>query len=165
MGYGGARIRITECSLQSFVVGVIEKMLFNLDVTTARTTSLNMKNRTCKHANRDIKMIEKLEISTEDLDRAIRNLRKRMKLTFLDSKLKSGEKLTDDDLNQLIEIDRFAEEHNLPELHEKVAKIIVSIEKTIPAEEIELKEDEIKELNKDMVVRKRKDGIIEIKWN
>ena len=130
-----------------------------------------MKSRTCKHANGDIKMIEKLEITIEDLDRAINLLRKRIKLKkmvllqSLEDKLKSGKKLTDDDLNQLIEIDRYAEDHNLPELREKVAKIIVSIEKTIPAEEVELKEGEIKELNKDMLIRKRKNGVIEIKWN
>ena len=116
-------------------------------------------------------MIEKLEITIEDLDRAINLLRKRIKLKkmvllqSLEDKLKSGKKLTDDDLNQLIEIDRYAEDHNLPELREKVAKIIVSIEKTIPAEEVELKEGEIKELNKDMLIRKRKNGVIEIKWN
>jgi len=112
-------------------------------------------------------MIEEIEISIEDLDRAIEELQKRIKMVFLQSledKLKSGERLTDDDISQLIEIDRFAEEHNLPELHEKVAKIIVSIEKTIPAEEVELKEGEIKKLNKDMLIRKRKNGVIEIKW-
>ena len=56
------------------------------------------------------------------------------------------------------------EEHNLSELHEKVAKIIVSIEKTIPAEEVELKEGEIKELDEDTLVRKRKrkNGVIEL---
>jgi len=79
-----------------------------------------------------------------------------------DDKLKTGGKLSSDDLNQLIEIDRFAEEHNLSELHEKVAKIIVSLEKTIPAEEVELKEGEIKELDEDTLVRKRKNGVIEL---
>jgi len=79
-----------------------------------------------------------------------------------DNKLKTAGKLSNDDLNQLIEIDRFAEEHNLLELHEKVAKIIVSIEKTIPAEEVELKEGEIKELDEDTLVRKRKNGVIEL---
>ena len=79
-----------------------------------------------------------------------------------DNKLKTAGKLSNDDLNQLIEIDRFAEEHNLLELHEKVAKIIVSIEKTIPAEEVELKEGEIKELDEDTLVRKRKSGVIEL---
>ena len=79
-----------------------------------------------------------------------------------DDKVKAGGKLSNDDLNQLIEIDRFAEEHNLSELHEKVAKIIVSIEKTIPAEEVELKEGEIKELDEDTLVRKRKNGVIEL---
>ena len=56
------------------------------------------------------------------------------------------------------------EEHNLSELHEKVAKIIVSIEKTIPAEKVELKEGEIKELDEDTLVRKRKrkNGVIEL---
>jgi len=94
-------------------------------------------------------MIEKIEISIEDLDRAIEELQKRIKMVFLESledKLKSGEKLTNDDITKLIEIDNFAQEHNLPELHEKVAKIIVSIEKTIPAEKVELKEAEIKKL-------------------
>jgi len=83
-------------------------------------------------------------------------------LQSLDDKLKTAGKLSNDDLNQLIEIDRFAEEHNLLELHEKVAKIIVSIEKTIPAEEVELKEGEIKELDEDTLVRKRKNGVIEL---
>ena len=85
-------------------------------------------------------------------------------LQSLDDKLKTGGKLSNDDLNQLIEIDRFAEEHNLLELHEKVAKIIVSLEKTIPAEEVELKEGEIKELDEDTLVRKRKrkNGVIEL---
>ena len=81
---------------------------------------------------------------------------------YFDDKLKTAGKLSNDDLNQLIEIDRFAEEHNLLELHEKVAKIIVSIEKTIPAEEVELKEGEIKELDEDTLVRKRKSGVIEL---
>ena len=115
-------------------------------------------------------MIEEIEIGIEDLDRAIKRLQKQIKtrkkfediLKFLEIKLKSGEKLTDDDISQLIEIDRFAEEHNLSELHEKVAKIIVSIEKTIPAEEVELKEGEIKELDEDTLVRKRKNGVIEL---
>ena len=83
-------------------------------------------------------------------------------LQSLDDKLKTGGKLSNDDLNQLIEIDRFAEEHNLLELHEKVAKIMVSIEKTIPAEKVELKEGEIKELDEDTLVRKRKNGVIEL---
>ena len=83
-------------------------------------------------------------------------------LQSFDDKLKTGGKLSSDDLNQLIEIDRFAEEHNLLELHEKVAKIIVSLEKTIPAEEVELKEGEIKELDEDTLVRKRKNGVIEL---
>ena len=94
-------------------------------------------------------MVEEIEISIEDLDRAIEELQKRIKMVFLESledKLKSGEKLTNDDITKLIEIDNFAQEHNLPELHEKVAKIIVSIEKTIPAEKVELKEAEIKKL-------------------
>ena len=81
---------------------------------------------------------------------------------YFDDKLKTAGKLSNDDLNQLIEIDRFAEEHNLLELHEKVAKIIVSIEKTIPAEKVELKEGEIKELDEDTLVRKRKNGVIEL---
>ena len=81
-----------------------------------------------------------------------------------DDKLKTGGKLSSDDLNQLIEIDRFAEEHNLSELHEKVAKIIVSLEKTIPAEEVELKEGEIKKLSGNVVIRKRKGNMIEIEW-
>jgi len=117
-------------------------------------------------------MIEEIEISIEDLDRAIKRLQKQIKrrkrfeaiIQSLEIKLKSGKKLTDDDITKLIEIDNFAQEHNLLELHEKVAKIIVSIEKTIPAEEVELKEGEIKKLNKDMLIRKRKNGVIEIKW-
>jgi len=117
-------------------------------------------------------MIEEIEIGIEDLDRAIKRLQKQIKtrkkfediLKFLEIKLKSGEKLTDDDISQLIEIDRFAEEHNLSELHEKVAKIIVSIEKTIPAEEIELKEGETKKLTENVVIRKRKGNMIEIEW-
>lgn len=83
-------------------------------------------------------------------------------LHSLDDKLKAGGKLSTDDLIQLIEIDRFAEEHDLSELREKVAKIIVSLEKTIPAEEVELKEGEIKELDEDTLVRKRKNGVIEL---
>ena len=112
-------------------------------------------------------MIEEIEISIEDLDRAIEELQKRIKMVFLESledKLKSGEKLTDDDISQLIEIDRFAEEHNLSELHEKVAKTIVSLEKTTPAEEVELKEGKTKKLSENVVIRKRKGNIIEIEW-
>jgi len=85
-------------------------------------------------------------------------------LQSLEDKLKSGKKLSNDDINQLIEIDRFAEEHNLSELHEKIAKIIVSLEKTIPAEEVELKEGEIKKLSGNVVIRKRKGNMIEIEW-
>ncbi len=112
-------------------------------------------------------MIEEIEISIEDLDRAIEELQKRIKMVFLESledKLKSGEKLTDDDISQLIEIDRFAEEHNLSELHKKVAEIIVSIEKTIPAEEVKLKEGETKKLSENVVIRKRKNNMIEMEW-
>jgi len=76
----------------------------------------------------------------------------------------SGKKLTNNDIAQLIEIDNFAQEHNLPELHEKVAKIIVSIEKTIPVEDVELKEGEAKKLSENIVIRKRKDNMIEIGW-
>jgi len=110
-------------------------------------------------------MIEEIEISIEDLDRAIEELQKCIKMVFLESledKLKSGEKLTDDDISPLIEIDNFAQEHNLPELHEKATKIIVSIEKTMPAEEVKLKEGEIKKLTENIVIRKRKDNMIVI---
>ena len=101
-------------------------------------------------AKRMLKLLEK--IKTKNIENILQSL---------DDKLKAGDKLSSDDLNQLIEIDRFAEEHNLPELHEKVAKIIVSIEKTIPAEEVKLKEGEAK-LGENIVIRKRKDNMIVI---
>jgi len=117
-------------------------------------------------------MIEEIEISIEDLDRAIKRLQKQIKrrkrfeaiIQSLEIKLKSGKKLTNNDIAKLIEIDNFAQEHNLPELHEKVARIIVSLEKTIPAEEVELKEGEAKKLTENVVIRKRKDNMIEIGW-
>ena len=117
-------------------------------------------------------MIEEIEISIEDLDRAIKRLEKQIKtrkkfeaiLKFLEIKLKSGKKLTNNDIAKLIEIDNFAQEHNLSELHEKVVKIIVSLEKTISAEKVELKEGETKKLSENVVIRKRKDNMIEIEW-
>ena len=115
-------------------------------------------------------MIEEIEISIEDLDRAIKRLEKQIKtrkrfednLKSLEIKLKSGKKLTNDDITKLIEIDNFAQEHNLSGLHEKVIKVMLMLEKIIPAEEIELKEGETKELSKDTLVRKRKNNVIEI---
>ena len=115
-------------------------------------------------------MIEEIEISIEDLNRAIKRLQKQIKtrkkfeaiLKFLEIKLKSGKKLTNNDIAKLIEIDNFAQEYNLPELHEKVIKVMLMLEKIIPAEEIELKEGETKELSKDTLVRKRKNNVIEI---
>jgi len=83
-------------------------------------------------------------------------------LQYLEIKLKSGKKLTNDDITKLIEIDNFAQEHNLSGLHEKVAKVMLMLEKTIPAEDVELKEGETKELSKDTLVRKRKNNVIEV---
>ena len=115
-------------------------------------------------------MIEEIEISIEDLDRAIKRLQKQIKrrkrfeaiIQSLEIKLKSGKKLTNDDITKLIEIGNFAQEYNLPELHEKVIKVMLMLEKIIPAEEIELKEGETKELNEDILVRKRKNNVIEV---
>ena len=115
-------------------------------------------------------MIEEIEISIEDLDRAIKRLEKQIKtrkkfesiIQSLEIKLKSGKKLTNDDITKLIEIDNFAQEYNLPELHEKVIKVMLMLEKTIPAEDVELKEGETKELSKDTLVRKRKNNVIEV---
>ena len=104
-------------------------------------------------AKRMLKLLEK--IKTKNMGDIFQSL---------EDKLKLGKKLSNDDITKLIEIDNFAQEHNLSELHEKVAKIIVSLEKTIPAEEIELKEGETKKFSENVVIRKRKDNMIEIEW-
>ena len=115
-------------------------------------------------------MIEEIEIGIEDLDRAIKRLEKQIKtrkkfeaiLKFLEIKLKSGKKPTNDDITKLIEIGNFAQEYNLPGLHEKVIKVMLMLEKIIPAEDVELKEGETKKLNEDTLVRKRKNNVIEV---
>lgn len=83
-------------------------------------------------------------------------------LQFIEHKLKKEGKLSEDDIAQVIEIDRFAEEHNLSELREWITKIFIYLEKTIPAQEVELKEGEIKELEENVLVRRRKDGVLEL---
>ena len=70
--------------------------------------------------------------------------------------------ISNDDINKLIEIDRFAERHKIPELHEKVAKVITNLEKVVPAREIKLREGETKELNESIAIKRGKDNIIEL---
>jgi len=83
-------------------------------------------------------------------------------LQSLEDKLEAEGELSKKDIIQLIEIDSFAEKHDLSGLSEKVAKIIVNLERRMPAEDVELKEGEIKEFDEDTLVRKRKDGVIEL---
>ena len=71
-------------------------------------------------------------------------------------------RITNEDIAQLIELDRFAEKYKIPELREKVSKIITNLEEVIPARNIELKEGKIKELNKSIAIRKGRANTIEL---
>ena len=108
--------------------------------------------------------LERMRIAAKRELKFLINLKKDFDaiLKSLEDKLKSGKKPTNDDITKLIEIGDFAQEYNLPELHEKVIKVMLMLEKIIPAEEIELKEGETKELNEDTLVRKRKNNVIEV---
>gem|GEM_PF-4209664 len=81
-------------------------------------------------------------------------------LENLKDKLKKGEELNNEELKKFIEIDMLADRH--PELKKGVREIISLLEKNIPSEIVELNEGEIKEIDKDIIVRKRKDGVVEV---
>jgi len=85
----------------------------------------------------------------------IREIEKRSKNT----------KLNSNDINHLIEIDCFAEKNKIPELRERITRAIINLEKAVPAKEIILKEGEegeIKELDEETFVKKRRNNIIEL---
>jgi len=71
-------------------------------------------------------------------------------------------KLNSNDINHLIEIDCFAEKNKIPELRERITRAIINLEKAVPAKEIILKEGEIKELDEETFVKKRRNNIIEL---
>jgi len=108
--------------------------------------------------------LERMRVAAKRELKLLINLKKDFDtiLKSLEDKLKSGKKPTNDDITKLIEIGDFAQEYNLPELHEKVIKVMLMLEKTIPVEDVELKEGETKELSKDTLVRKRKNNVIEV---
>ncbi|MCD6492909.1 MAG: hypothetical protein J7K36_03785 [Archaeoglobaceae archaeon] len=81
-------------------------------------------------------------------------------LEMLRGKIARGEDISKDELKKLIEIDILADKH--PELKKSVREVIIMLEKITPAEVIELKEGEIKEIDEDMIVRKKKDGVVEV---
>lgn len=81
-------------------------------------------------------------------------------LEMLRGKIARGEDISKDELKKLVEVDILADKH--PELKKSVKEIIIMLEKITPAEIVELKEGEIKEIDEDTIVRKRKDGIVEV---
>jgi len=76
------------------------------------------------------------------------------------NKIESGEKPTRDELKKLVEIDNLAD--NDPELKKLVIEVIEFLEKSTFPEIIELKEGEIKEIDKSIIVKRGVDGSIEI---
>ncbi|WP_456327988.1 hypothetical protein [Archaeoglobus sp.] len=81
-------------------------------------------------------------------------------LEALRNKIEKGKELTKEELKKFVEIDILADKH--PELKKLVREIIILLEKVTSPEIVELKDGEIRELDEDILVRKRKDGVIEI---
>ncbi len=86
--------------------------------------------------------------------------RAKEKIKELKRKIEKGETLNEDELRKLVEIDIMSEKY--PELKKIVREVIIMLEKLTPAEIIELKKGEIKELDENTLIRRRKDGVVEV---
>jgi len=84
----------------------------------------------------------------------------KMEIKNLKKKIEKGEELHEEELHKLVEIDILSEKY--PELKKVVKEIILMLEKIAPKEVIELKEGEIREIDENTIIRKRRDGIVEV---
>lgn len=94
----------------------------------------------------------------EDLERA------KQDLWNIGEKIRSGKNLSREELRRLVEIDILADRHrdNYPELKRGVRELLLLIEKITPAEVVSLKKGEIREIDDNTLIRRRKDGVVEV---